>query len=309
MCCCIAVVLVGWQMEQLTKKAYAKINLALDVLRKRPDGYHDLRMIMQTVGIYDELTFSKRDDNEIHIAVSSAGHIGQELPCGGGNLIYRAAEEVRKRRPGCGGVNVALKKNIPVAAGMAGGSTDAAATILALDELFGLNMDPKTMSGIAVKIGADVPYCLIGGTVLCEGIGEILTPLPPMPQSRLVVVKPDISVSTAFVYGQLDAGGLTWHPDVDGMIRAVMRQEAKAVWQRLGNVLETVTIPEHPVIGRIKQTLLQYGAFQTLMSGSGPTVFAVFEDERQQQEAYRMMRAADGIEQVFMTELVADIHK
>lgn len=302
-------------MEQLTKKAYAKINLALDVLRKRTDGYHELRMIMQTVGVCDELTFTKRDDSEIRIVVttqdrfrvSAFDHSAQEVPCDEHNLIFRAAKAVAERHESCGGVDVTLVKRIPVAAGMAGGSSDAAATIRALDELYDLHMDQKTMSEIAVTIGADVPYCLFGGTMLCEGIGEILTPLPPAPQSRLVIVKPSISVSTAFVYGNLDAAGLKWHPDVDGMVRAIKGQDAQGIWQRLGNVLETVTIPAHPEVEQIRQTLLRCGAEQALMSGSGPSVFAVFEEEERQREAYETVCNMDGIEQVFMTELIADI--
>ncbi len=316
-------------MEQLTKRAYGKINLALDVLQKRPDGYHELRTVMQTVGIYDELTFVKRADREIHITLAKNGAAdtndaektdcaaagssaaaqaaGQELPCDERNLIYRAAKAVMAHDGRCGGIDVLLIKRIPLAAGMAGGSADAAAAVLALNELYGLGMDRETMNGIAAGIGADVPYCLTGGTVLCEGIGEVLTPLTPASGSRLILVKPDIGVATAEVYAKLDQAERLRHPDVDGMVRAIARRDARAVAQRLGNVLEAVTVPEHPVIGRIKQILAECGAEGVLMTGSGPTVFAMFESEESRQRAYGRLRGMNEGWQIFLTEFVPDI--
>lgn len=291
-------------MEQLTKKAYAKLNLVLDVCNKRQDGYHELRTVMQTVSLYDELTFKKRSDRQIRIDVHAAE---QDVPCDRNNLVHRAVSAVMERYEACGGMDVLLKKQIPAAAGMAGGSADAAAAITACNELFELHMDRKTMGEIAVGIGADVPYCLAGGTVLCEGIGEIMTPLPALPSLYFVIVKPNISVSTAAVYGALDSAKSTWHPDVDGMIRAIKKQDAAAIASCLGNGLESVTIPQHPVIDERKQILSDCGARGVLMSGSGPTVFGIFFDRQRQCRAYETLRQTDGLGQVFMAEPVADI--
>lgn len=291
-------------MEQLTKKAYAKLNLGLDVCYKREDGYHELRTVMQTVSLFDELTFRKRQDREIHLEVHAEG---QDVPCDKKNLVYRAVSAVMERYEACGGMEILLKKHIPAAAGMAGGSADAAAAIRACNELYALNMDETAMCEIAVGIGADVPYCLIGGTVLCEGIGEIMTPLSKLPGMHFVIVKPDISVSTAEVYGALDSAKSTWHPDVDGMIRAIKKRDAGAVVNCLGNVLESVTIPQHPVIDERKQLMLDCGAQGALMSGSGPTVFGIFLEEERQRGAYEKLCRMDGIGQVFMAEPVEDI--
>ena len=291
-------------MEQLTKKAYAKLNLGLDVCYKREDGYHELRTVMQTVSLFDELTFRKRQDREIHLEVHAEG---QDVPCDQKNLVYRAVSAVMERHEACGGMEILLKKQIPAAAGMAGGSADAAAAIRACNELYALNMDEAAMCEIAVGIGADVPYCLIGGTVLCEGIGELMTPLSKLPEMYFVIVKPDISVSTAEVYGALDSVKSTWHPDVDGMIRAIKKRDAGAVVNCLGNTLESVTIPQHPVIDERKQQLLDCGAQGALMSGSGPTVFGVFSNEERQHRAYEKLCRMDGIGQVFMAEPVEDI--
>lgn len=291
-------------MERITKKAYAKINLALDVLKKREDGYHELRTVMQTVSLHDELAFQKRADREIVLTVEGAG---PDVPCDHRNLVYRAVSAVMERYETCGGMDILLKKQIPSAAGMAGGSADAAAAMLACNELYGLRMDGKAMCEIAVGIGADVPYCLFGGTALCEGIGEIMTPLPELPTMYFVILKPEISVSTAQVYQALDEDAASWHPDVDGMVRAVKRKDMRAVAEYLGNRLESVTIPQHPVIEEGKQALYGCGAEGVLMSGSGPSVFGIFFDREQQYLAYEALCGMDGIGQVFMAEPVSDI--
>lgn len=291
-------------MEQLTKKAYAKLNLVLDVCYKRQDGYHELRTVMQTVSLYDELTFRKRDDREIRLEVQAAG---QDVPCDQNNLVHRAVSAVMGRYEACGGMDIVLKKRIPAAAGMAGGSADAAAAILACNELYGLDMDSGTMEKIAVGIGADVPYCLNGGTMLCEGIGEVMTPLPKLPGLYFVIVKPDVSVSTAAVYDALDGEGGTWHPDVDGMIRAIIKKDTNAINDCLGNGLEGVAVAQYPVIEERKQLLADCGAHGVLMSGSGPTVFGIFFSKEQQNRAYETLRGMDGIGEVFTAEPVADI--
>lgn len=290
-------------MEQLVKKAYAKLNLALDVRHKREDGYHELRTVMQTVSLYDELTFSKRGDKEIRLEV----HGDEDVPCDRSNLVHRAVSAVMERYEACGGMDIVLEKRIPAAAGMAGGSADAAAAIKACNELYELNMDMQTMCEIAVGIGADVPYCLVGGTVLCEGIGEIMTPLPKLPEMCFVIIKPHISVSTAEVYSAFDGIRAAGHPDVGGMIRAIKRRDAGAVVEYLGNNLESVTIPQYPIVEDRKRELSDCGADGVLMSGSGPTVFGVFLSSDWQRRAYEILCGMGGIGQVFMAGPIADI--
>lgn len=286
-------------MEEITRKAYAKINLGLDVIRKRKDGYHEVKMIMQTVGIYDTLTFRKSEKRGIFIATDK-----KELPCDKNNLIYRAAELVANAFGIEEGVEITLQKRIPIAAGMAGGSTDAAAVFHGLSELFGLSMSLEDMMRMGVKIGADVPYCIMGGTALSEGIGEILTPLPAPPQAFLLIAKPEINVSTKFVYENLHADRLTWHPDIDGMVQALLQGNLKGITDRMENVLETVTVKEYPVIARIKEQMKKDGAENSLMSGSGPTVFGVFKDKEAARKSYGVMKELGLAKQVFVTEFV-----
>lgn len=265
-------------MEKLVKKAYGKINLGLDVLRRRPDGYHDVKMIMQTVDIYDELTFVKRDDDKIVITTDKA-----ELPCDENNLIYKAAMRIFEYKGSKKGVSIHLNKHIPVAAGMAGGSTDAAATLLAVNELFELGLSTDELLKIGVTIGADVPYCIIGGTALSEGIGEVLTPLKNPPHCKLVIAKPDINVSTKYVYENLNLAGLLRHPDIDGMKEAIENEDLEGISSRLENVLESVTVKKYGIIEQIKEEMLKQGAMNAVMSGSGPTVFGLFESEEKAQ--------------------------
>ncbi len=280
----------------MIEEAYAKINLGLDVLRKREDGYHEVRMIMQTVGISDTLEFQVTDQPGIEIKSDSG-----EVPCDDSNLIYKAAKLLMDEFDITGGLSVRLEKRIPVAAGMAGGSTDAAATLRAVNKLFSLGLSNEELAKRGKAIGADVPYCVAGGTALCEGIGEILTPIDGMPELHLVVAKPAVSVSTAFVYGNLKASKIKNHPDIDGMARAIEASDVRGIASRLGNVLESVTLPEYPVITRIKQTLKDLGALGVLMSGSGPTVFAIFKDEEKARLAYAGMKEAKLAKDVFLT--------
>ncbi|MBR6328412.1 MAG: 4-(cytidine 5'-diphospho)-2-C-methyl-D-erythritol kinase [Lachnospiraceae bacterium] len=280
----------------MIEEAYAKINLGLDVLRKREDGYHEVRMIMQTVGISDTLEFQVTDQPGIEIKSDSG-----EVPCDDSNLIYKAAKLLMDEFDITGGLSVRLEKRIPVAAGMAGGSTDAAATLRAVNKLFSLGLSNEELAKRGKAIGADVPYCVAGGTALCEGIGEILTPIDGMPELHLVVAKPAVSVSTAFVYGNLKASKIKNHPDIDGMARAIEASDVRGIASRLGNVLESVTLPEYPVITRIKQTLKDLGALGVLMSGSGPTVFAIFKDKEKARLAYAGMKEAKLAKDVFLT--------
>lgn len=283
-------------METLKLEAMAKINLGLDVLRRREDGYHEVKMVMQTVGICDRLEFEKLAEDCIRISTDKA-----EIPCDEHNLIYKAIKHMKDTYGITGGVAVKLEKNIPIAAGMAGGSADAAAAIHGVNQFFGLGLSLEEKQKLGVKIGADVPYCLMGGTALSEGIGEVLTALPEVPKAYLVIAKPDINVSTKFVYENLHANSLTEHPDVDGMVESIRQGDLKGITKRMANVLETVTVKHYPIIEEMKEFLRRQGAMNALMSGSGPTVFGVFEKEETARSAYEAMCRAGFTNQVFLT--------
>lgn len=286
-------------MQEIKRRAYGKINLGLDVLRKRPDGYHDVKMIMQMVSVYDELTFRKIPDKEIRIVTNK-----EELPFNEDNLIYKAAKLMLERLNSEEGISVVLKKNIPIAAGMAGGSTDAAATLLGLNELLEGNIPMEELLSMGVKIGADVPYCILQKTALSEGIGEVLTPLPAPPACGLLIGKPDIHVSTKYVYENLQADTLKSHPDIDGMRKAIEEQDLKGITSRMENVLETVTIQKYPVIGEIKEAMLKAGAINALMSGSGPTVFGVFASREWAEKAKEELAKSGLVKELFVAEFV-----
>lgn len=272
-------------MDKLEYKARAKVNLGLDVCGKRPNGYHDVRMIMQNIDLYDELSFVKRKDPDIILSVDSRDPLGDI----GNNLIFRAAKLMREVYSIKEGIEITLKKHIPVAAGMAGGSTDAAATMLAMNELYELGQTKEQLMEHAVTLGADIPYCIMGGTALAEGIGEKLTPLPAPPKAYILVAKPPIMVSTKDVYQQYDMETEQSHPDIDGMIEALTSGSLEGVAERLDNVLEHVTVRLYPVIEQMKQYMKEHGAMNAIMSGSGPTVFGIYK-ERQDAQA-----AADGL--------------
>ncbi|MDE6845046.1 MAG: 4-(cytidine 5'-diphospho)-2-C-methyl-D-erythritol kinase [Lachnospiraceae bacterium] len=288
--------------EQISQKAYAKINIGLDVLRRRNDGYHEVRMIMQTVDICDDLLFEKTKQPGI---VLKTDH--EELPVDGDNLICKAAALLLQDKGITEGVKITLTKRIPIAAGMAGGSSDAAATMRGLNELFQMGYSAKELQELGVKLGADIPYCIVGGTMLSEGIGEILTSLPAPPDCFLVVAKPDINVSTGFVYGNLHVDTLTEHPDIDGMIDALNIGSLKGITDRLGNVLETVTVKEYPIIEELKTLLCNKGAENALMSGSGPTVFGIFTEQSTAEAAAKAVRDQGLAKQVYVTVFRNDI--
>lgn len=283
-------------IDKTIQRAYAKINIGLDVLRRRADGYHEVKMIMQTVDIYDELVLERRKEPGIELRMDNS-----ELPSGGDNLICRAADLLFREKKITGGVNISLTKRIPIAAGMAGGSADAAAALRGVNELFDMGYSLKELQALGVGLGADIPYCLAGGTMLSEGIGEILTPLPAPPAAHLVIAKPDINVSTAFVYGNLHADRLAWHPDIDGMIAALQKGDLDGITGRLGNVLETVTVKAHPVIEQIKELLRKQGAENALMSGSGPTVFGIFKEKETAARAAEAVERGRLAKQIFVT--------
>lgn len=277
-------------------KANAKINLALDVLGERPNGYHDVKMIMQSVDLFDELNIEKTGDSSIIITCEN-----NELECNESNLIYKAAKRIMEYVGSEDGVRIELTKNIPIAAGMAGGSTDAAATLVGLNQLFNYGLSNEELRGIGVKLGADIPFCIEGGTYLSEGIGEILTPIEPAPDCYLVIAKPDISVSTKFVYDNLTLDEHTPHPDVDAMLDAIKAGNLMDVCGNLGNILELVTVDAYPVIADIKRILLEEGAMNSLMSGSGPTVFGIFDSKDKAEKALEVLHKKVDFKQGFVT--------
>lgn len=288
-------------IKHLRLKAYGKINLGLDVLRKREDGYHDVRMIMQTIGIFDRIDLIWKPEPGIQVETNL-----YYLPNNENNLVYKAAKLLMDEFHITEGVMIRLKKFIPVAAGMAGGSSDAAAVLFGVSKMFGLGLSAEDLMVRGVKIGADVPYCVMRGTALSEGIGEVLTPLPPVPQCQVLIAKPGISVSTKFVYENLHANSLRpeQHPDIDGIIAAIRKKDLYGIADKLGNILETVTVQEYPVIQEIKEKMMEYGAAGSLMSGSGPTVFGLFTSPRAAEEAYEELRfgsASALAKQVYLT--------
>lgn len=285
-------------MKQVELKALAKINLGLDVLGRRDNGYHDVRMVMQSIYLYDDVRIKMEENPGISV-VSNLSF----LPEGEGNIAYRAAKLLTEEFNLEKGVQVTLNKHIPVAAGLAGGSTDAAAVLFGMNRLFRLGLSQKELMERGVRLGADVPYCIMRGTVLAEGIGEELSVLPPMPKCTILIAKPPVSVSTKTVYEALDAKEITKHPDIDGIIRGLEKQDIGMVASSMGNVLEDVTIPMHPVIEEIKYEMKAAGAINAMMSGSGPTVFGMFKNRSAAREAQRRIREKSLTRQVYVTSI------
>lgn len=286
-------------MKEIRMKALAKINLGLDVVKKREDGYHEVRMIMQTVKLYDQIDIHKMDKPGIRLKTNL-----QYLPVDENNLAYRAARLLIEEFGIPKGVSIRLRKVIPIAAGMAGGSSDAAAVLVGLNRIFQLGLTKQELMERSVKLGADVPYCILRGTALAEGIGEKLTRLPAMPKCHVLIAKPGIHVSTKMVYTNLRADELVSHPDIDGQIAAIRERDLCRAAELMGNVLETVTIPAYPVIGKIKEKMMACGALGAMMSGSGPTVFGLFEDEEKARYAYEKMRRDSLAKQVYLTRIM-----
>lgn len=275
----------------------AKINLGLDVLRRRSDGYHDLRMIMQTVYLYDQIEIAEKEASGITLTTNTG-----YLPVNEDNLVYKAAKLLMEEFGIEQGVRIHLKKYIPVAAGLAGGSSDAAAVLIGINRMFRLGLSKEDLKKRSVKIGADVPYCIMRGTALAEGIGDVLTPLPAAPDMHVVLAKPPIHVSTGFVYTNLKADQLAYHPDIDAQVDAIRAGDGYAMAKLMGNVLETVTIPAYPVIEEIKEEMKRAGALGAMMSGSGPTVFGLFDDAKKAQAAYEGLRNGSLARNVYLTK-------
>ena len=285
-------------MDKMELKALGKINLGLDVLGKRPDGYHDVRMVMQTIYLYDQITVTKRKEPGIGLSTNLF-----YLPVNENNLAYRAAKLLMDEFEIRSGVDIFLEKHIPVAAGMAGGSSNAAAVLYGINRMFDLGLSTEELMKRGVSLGADVPYCIMRGTVLAEGIGEILTPLPPMPRCQIVVAKPPVSVSTKMVYEKIDSRRIVEHPDIDGIIEGLKEGDVTKIASRMGNVLEQVTVEEYPVIDKIKKLMNEGGAKGAMMSGSGPTVFGIFTEKSLAKKAALKIREAGLAKQVYVTNV------
>ncbi len=282
-------------IQTIGQKAMAKVNLGLDVLRKREDGYHDVRMIMQTVDLYDRIEIARSKEPGISLETNLP-----YLPVDGTNLAYKAAKLFLEEFHIEEGIKLRLEKHIPVAAGMAGGSSDAAAVLVGINRMFSLGLSQKELAKRGAFLGADIPYCIMGGTALAEGIGDALTPLPPMPDCYILIAKPGFGVSTKFVYENLHAETITEHPDIDGMMEALRQKDLYRVAEKMENVLERVTIPAYPVIGELKELMKKKGALNALMSGSGPTVFGVFDDEGKAKEAGACVKKSALAKQVYL---------
>ena len=285
-------------MRQIELKALAKINLGLDVLGRRENGYHDVRMVMQSVYLYDDVKIEKKTVPGIELSSNL-----YFLPTDEGNIAYKAAKILIEEFEIEEGVRITLNKHIPVAAGMAGGSSNAAAVLFGMNRLFSLGLSQKELMKRGVKLGADVPYCIMRGTVLAEGIGEELQVLSAMPKCTVLIAKPPISVSTKVVYEALDSSDIAEHPDIDGLIEALEQGCLKDIASRMGNVLEDVTVPMHPVIEELKQTMKACGALNAMMSGSGPTVFGLFENKMAARIAQNRIRENGLAKQVYVTNI------
>ena len=286
-------------MDRINLKALAKINIGLDVTGIRDDGYHEVRMIMQTVNLFDKLSISKTSDGSITMATNL-----KFLPINEDNLCIKAAKLLIEEFQINEGVHIELEKHIPVAAGMAGGSTDAAAVLFGVNKLFNLKLNKNDLMERGVKIGADVPYCIMRGTALAEGIGEILSPLPPMVKCPVLIAKPGIAVSTKQVYNALDdCFDRVVHPDIDGLIKDIKANDLAGICNKMGNVLEDVTIPLHPIIADIKANMMENGAVGAMMSGSGPTVFGFFNDNKTAKAAKEALTRTGMVKQLYLTTM------
>jgi len=285
-------------MNKIELKALGKINLGLDVLGRRENGYHDVRMVMQTLYLYDQITITKKETPGIELTTNLF-----YLPVDENNLAYRAAKLLMDEFDVKEGVSIYLDKHIPVAAGMAGGSSNAAAVLFGINRMFELGLSQQELMERGVTLGADVPYCIMRGTVLAEGIGEILTPLPALPRCYVLIAKPPISVSTKLVYEKLDSHEIEDHPDIDGILEGLEAQDIKKIASCMGNVLEKVTIEEYPVIEDIKNVMKEEGALNAMMSGSGPTVFGIFDNKHLARKAADKIRKMELAKQVYVTNV------
>ncbi|MCI8955492.1 MAG: 4-(cytidine 5'-diphospho)-2-C-methyl-D-erythritol kinase [Eubacterium sp.] len=286
-------------MDKLELKAYGKINLGLDVIRKRSDGYHDLDMVMQMVDVYDDVILTRIEGTEIIVRTDTA-----VLSNGKDNLAYMAAKMLMDEFAIAQGLEITIKKRIPIAGGMAGGSSDCAATLTGVNQMFGLGLSKEELMERGVRLGADVPYCILGGTAIARGIGEILTPLPTPPKCHVIIAKPPVSVSTAFVYGNIKPDKIEKRPDIEAMVSAIKAQDLYKLAESLYNVMEDITVPEYPIIQEIKTVMLGGGALNSIMSGSGPTVFGLYDDIEKAERTVELLKAKKLTEQLYLTKFI-----
>ncbi len=284
--------------DTMSLKALAKINLGLDVIGRRENGYHDVRMVMQSIYLYDNVTLEKMDHPGIELKTNL-----YYLPLDDKNIAYKAAKLLMDEFQIQEGISITLDKHIPVAAGLAGGSSNAAAVLVGMNRLFQLGLTQTELMERGVKLGADVPYCIMRGTALAEGIGEELTPLPPLPKCYILIAKPVISVSTKMVYEKLDAHEIEDHPDIDGILEGLEAGNLEKIASSMGNVLERVTAESYPIIDEIKQVMKEEGALGAMMSGSGPTVFGIYKDRALGREAQKKIVEKNLAKQVYLVNV------
>lgn len=287
-------------MDKLALKAYGKINLGLDVLRKRPDGYHDLKMIMQMVDVYDDIVITKTDRKDEIVVATDKFVLENEK----GNLAYMAVKLLFDEFNIHQGIEIKINKRIPIAGGMAGGSSDCATTLMGINKMFDLKLSKEDLMKRGVKLGSDVPYCVLGKTAIAEGIGEILTPLPTPPSCYVIIAKPPVSVSTAFVYGNIRPDEITKRPDIDGMAEAIKNGDLYKMSSLLYNVMEDVTVPEYPIIADIKKMMIENGALNSIMSGSGPTVFGIYDNLEKAENTMKLLKKSNLTEQLYLTKFI-----
>lgn len=285
-------------MNQVILKARAKINLTLDVLDKRQDGYHNIKMIMQTVNLYDTIYIKKIRAKEIRLSTNL-----KWLPTDNKNLAFEAADLIKKNYNISNGVFIEIKKRIPVAAGLAGGSSDAAAVLIGMKTLFNIRLSTKELMTMGKELGADVPYCIMRGTALAEGIGDVLTRLPKCPDFYVVLAKPPISISTQSIYKALDNEIIQKRPDTQTVIDAIKSGDKNKIAKNLYNVMEIVTAKKHPIIKEFENFLIQKGALGVVMSGSGPTVFGLFNDKELARKAYYRLKVDKNVKDAFLTTI------
>ena len=286
-------------MKKIKLNAYGKINLGLDVLGKRDDGYHDLDMIMQSVDLFDKIVITKNKTGEITVKSNTS-----KIPNDESNLAYKAALVLIDEFQIKNGVDIEIEKNIPISGGMAGGSTDCAAVLKGMNKLFKLRLSEQDLMDRGVKLGADVPFCILGKTARAEGIGEVLTPVPNKLKGYIVLAKPPISVSTGFVYGRIDEVEVKNKPDTEAMIKAIKKKDLKGLADTICNVLEEVTIPDYPIVQEIKDKMMANGALNAMMTGSGPTVFGLFDDKKKATEAVDALKESRLLEQLYLAKFV-----
>ena len=284
-------------MEKVIEKAYGKINLSLDVLGRRDNGYHDVSMIMQTVDVYDTISLSKIDGDDIRITANT-----KELPLDENNIVYKATRLMKEEYGIETGVSVHIEKEIPISAGMGGGSADAAATLRGMNRLFNLGLKATKLEELGLRLGADVPFLIRGGISLAEGIGERLTELVPFPECAILIVKPNLGVSTKEVYENFDSLSEVKHPNIGSVVENLGKSQLCDIVKLLGNVLEEVTVTKHRIISEIKQLLLENGAVFSMMTGSGPTVFGIFESEQEAEKARLVLKKRNEFEMVEVTK-------